>query len=479
MASGRDFARDAEGGERDALIGIQTCGGTILRGATMPPSPGGPAGREGIRRSPRTGRKRSPPSPVRSSGQDWPALREAERAAGGEMGAPEPRRPEEDRTSPFRAADRAPPGFTILAAGPALDLRPEWLGDPRGTPQRISGENIDRGRQDARLEPLRGPHQEGRTTPKKKDSLALRDEREAPHTRFRIEEDDWNDSPGHQTPPWAKGLASSPMHLQLPPVAPALMAQHHSSCEGSRESRTRTEGEIASISLNFLGQAPRVEATLNAHGASMDTQGQHRRNPRSSLGRLDRRQRQGLRRFPRCMHSGRSTLNTSRRLLLSTRRAIGPRGKGPDLRFLDTRSSTINYPAAGAGVGAGPPGGGGPPGYPPAYPYAPPPPAWNQPPYGAHASQPKKVFQPFKTKIFKGVRREKGAKARRFVKTMEMYRDSTHGMTQSQMGATMYANMDDSAKDWVHAEDEEYKCANGGMSLLHNWEELRRRFLER
>jgi hypothetical protein len=78
-----------------------------------------------------------------------------------------------------------------------------------------------------------------------------------------------------------------------------------------------------------------------------------------------------------------------------------------------------------------------------------------------------------------GVRGEKGAKARRFVKIMEMHRDSTPGMTQSQMGVTMYVNMDDSAKDWVHAENEEYKRANGGMSLLHNWEELRTRVLER
>jgi hypothetical protein len=79
------------------------------------------------------------------------------------------------------------------------------------------------------------------------------------------------------------------------------------------------------------------------------------------------------------------------------------------------------------------------------------------------------------------VRGEKGAKARRFVKTetIEMYRDSTPRMTQSQMGVTMYANMDDSAKDWVHAEDEEYKRQNGGMSLLHNWEALRKNFLER
>jgi hypothetical protein len=144
MASGRDFERDAEGGEQDALIGIQTRGDTILRGTTVPPLRGGPTGREGIERSPGTGRERSPPSPVRSSGQDWSALRGAERATGGQMGAPKPRRPEEDRTSPFRAAEGAPPGFMVLAAGPALDLRPVWLGDPRGTPQRMFGKNIDR-----------------------------------------------------------------------------------------------------------------------------------------------------------------------------------------------------------------------------------------------------------------------------------------------------------------------------------------------
>jgi hypothetical protein len=211
MASGRDFARDAEGGERDALIGIQTRGGTVLRGTTVPLSPGGPAGREGIRRSPGTGRARSPPSPVRSSGQDWPALRGAERAAGGQMGAPEPRQPEGDRTSPFRAAEGAPPSLTVLADGPALGLRPEWLGNPRGKPQRTFGENMERGRQDARLEPLCGPRQEGRNTPKEEDKPALRDEREAPPARFRMEGDDWNDSSRHQTPPRAEGLASSPV----------------------------------------------------------------------------------------------------------------------------------------------------------------------------------------------------------------------------------------------------------------------------
>jgi hypothetical protein len=88
----------------------------------------------------------------------------------------------------------------------------------------------------------------------------------------------------------------------------------------------------------------------------------------------------------------------------------------------------------------------GPPGYPPAYSFAPPP-AWFQPAQGTHCHQPTKVFQPFKTKLFRGMKGEKGAKARKFAKTMEMYRDSTPGMTEGQMGVMMYANMDDSTKD--------------------------------
>jgi hypothetical protein len=104
MASGRNFARDAKGGERDALIGIETRGGTILRGTTVPPSPGGPAGREGIRRSPGTGREKSPPSPVRNSGQDWPVLRGAEQAAGGQMGPQN--RDDRKKTGPRRSAQQ-------------------------------------------------------------------------------------------------------------------------------------------------------------------------------------------------------------------------------------------------------------------------------------------------------------------------------------------------------------------------------------
>jgi hypothetical protein len=97
MASGRDFARDTGEGEQDALIGIQTRGGTILHGTTVPPSPGDPTGREGTMRTPRTGRERSPPFPVRSGHQDWPTLQGTDQAARGRLGAPELRRLEDDR----------------------------------------------------------------------------------------------------------------------------------------------------------------------------------------------------------------------------------------------------------------------------------------------------------------------------------------------------------------------------------------------
>jgi hypothetical protein len=401
------------------------------------------------------------------------------------MGAPESRRPEEDRTSPFRAAEGAPPAFTVFADGPALELRPEWLGNPKaGTPQRTFGKNMERERQDARLEPLRGPRQEGRNTPKEENNPALRDEREAPPARFRMEGDDWNDSPWHRTPPRVEGLEGFPMQLQLPPVAPAQMERHQSNREGRTESRTRAEGESASISLNFPGQAPRAEATFNPPTGPLGYAGSAPTGPAQQSWAPGPPTASGPTPFyaTNVQWTQYPQYPAQAPVLYAQGYWVAGQGPGPPI-LGNAQQYNQPYPAVGAGAsadaGAGPPGRGGPPGYPPAYPYAPPPPAWNQPPYGAHASQPTKVFQPFKTKIFKGVRGEKGAKARRFVKIMEMYRDSTPEMTQSQMGVTMYANMDDTAKDWIHAEDEEYKRAKGGMLLLHNWEELRRRFLER
>jgi hypothetical protein len=117
--------RDAVEGKQDALIAIQTRGGTIFRGATVPPSPNDTAGPEGTRQTPGTGRERSPPSPVRSGHQDWLALQGTEPGARGRLGASESQQSEEDRNSPFRAAEGAPPGSTALATGPTLNLRPE------------------------------------------------------------------------------------------------------------------------------------------------------------------------------------------------------------------------------------------------------------------------------------------------------------------------------------------------------------------
>jgi hypothetical protein len=363
------------------------------------------------------------------------------------MGLSEPRRPEEDRISPFRAAEGAPPSFTFLADGPALELRREWLGNPRGTLQRTFGESMERERPDARLEPLRGPRQAGRNTPEE-DNPALWDEREAPPVRFWMEGDNWNDTLGHRIPPRAEGLEGSPMHLQLPSVAPAQMARHQSNLEGPTESRTRAEGESASISLNFPGQAPRVEATFNPPTGPPGYAGPAPTGPAQQCRAHEMLSASWP--TPFCATNVPWTQYPQYPAQASVVYAQGywAAGQGPGPPILgNAQQYNQPYPAAGACADAGSPGGGGPPGYPPAYSYAPPPPAWNHPPYGLHASQPSKVFQPFKTKIFKGVRGEKGAKARRFVKTLEMYRDSMPGMTQSQMGVTMYANMDDSAKD--------------------------------
>jgi hypothetical protein len=248
MASGRDFARETGEGKQDALIGIQTRGGTILRGTTVPPSPGDPAGREGTRRTPGTGRERSPPSPVRSGHQDWPTLQGTDPAARGRLGAPELRRPEDDRNSPFRAAEGAPPGFTALAAGPTLNLRPEWLNNPRGTPQRTLGGTLGHGQQDARADQLGAPRPRERDAPREEDNPALRDEQEPAPARLQFEEGDWGYSPKRQAPPKLEGSTSFPVHPQVPRGVPAPVVKEESGGEGPTGSHTGTEGGSASIS---------------------------------------------------------------------------------------------------------------------------------------------------------------------------------------------------------------------------------------
>jgi hypothetical protein len=225
MASGRDFTRDAVKSEQDAPIVIQTRGGTILRGATMPPSPNDTAGRKGTRRTPGIGRERSPPSPVRSGHQNWPALQGTEQAARGRLGAPEPQQPEEDRNSPFRAAEGAPPGFTALATGPTLNPRPEWLSNPRGTPQRTPGENFGHGTRDARAGQMGAFRPGVRNAPGEENNPALREKRKPAPARLWFEEDEWGGSPRRQAPAKLEGLSDFPARPQLPRGPPAQMVK--------------------------------------------------------------------------------------------------------------------------------------------------------------------------------------------------------------------------------------------------------------
>jgi hypothetical protein len=222
MASGRGFTRDAVEGEQNALIGIQTSGGTILRVATVPNDT---AGREGTRRTPGTCRERSPPSPIRSGHQDWPALQGTEPAARSRLGVPESRQPEEDRNSPFRAAEGAPPGFTALATGPMLNLRPEWLSNPRDTPQRTLGENFGHGTQDARASQMGAFRSGVRNAPGEENNLALREKRVPAPARLRFEEDEWGGSPKRQAPAKLEGLSDFPARPRLPQGPPARMVK--------------------------------------------------------------------------------------------------------------------------------------------------------------------------------------------------------------------------------------------------------------
>jgi hypothetical protein len=195
------------------------------------------------------------------------------------------------------------------------------------------------------------------------------------------------------------------MHLQLPSVVPAQMARYLSNLEGPTESCTRAEGESASITLNFSGQAPRVEATFNPPTGPPRYAGPAPTGPAQQSWAHGPLTASGP--TPFCATNVQWTQYPQypAQAPVVCTQGYWAAGQGPGPPILENvQQYNQPYPAAGADTGAGPPGGGGLPGYPPAYSYAPPPPAWNQPPYGAHASQPTKVFQPFKKKIFKGVR---------------------------------------------------------------------------
>jgi hypothetical protein len=144
-----------------------------------------------------------------------------------------------------------------------LNLRPEWLSNPRGTPQRTPGGTLGHGQQDARADQLGAPHPKGQDAPREEDNLALRDERKPAPARLRFEEGDWGDSPKRQAPPKLEGSTSFPVLPQVPRGVHAPVVKEQSGGEGPTESHTGTEGGSASISLNFPGQAPRAEVTFN------------------------------------------------------------------------------------------------------------------------------------------------------------------------------------------------------------------------
>jgi hypothetical protein len=220
-------------------------------------------GARGDQRTPRTGRERFPPSPVRSGHQDWPALQGTKQVARDRLGASESRQPEKDRNSPFRAAEGAPPGFTALAAGPTLNLRPEWLSNPRGTPQRTPGETFGHGTQDARAGQMGAFRPGVRNAPGEENNPALQEKREPAPARLRFEEDEWGGSSKRRASAKLEALSDFPAQPQLPQGLPAQMVKEQSSSEVTVKSHAGTGGGSASVSLTFPGQASRVEATFN------------------------------------------------------------------------------------------------------------------------------------------------------------------------------------------------------------------------
>jgi hypothetical protein len=99
-------------------------------------------------------------------------------------------------------------------------------------------------------------------------------------------------------------------------------------------------------------------------------------------------------------------------------------------------------------------------------PYGPPPDYWRPPAQSSAAGSAAKVFQPLKMTAFRGSKGEQGAKAMRLVQSMDVYKDSTPNLTENQICMTMWANLADSARDWVHTENEAYKKLHGGAPLF-------------
>ena len=89
-----------------------------------------------------------------------------------------------------------------------------------------------------------------------------------------------------------------------------------------------------------------------------------------------------------------------------------------------------------------------------------------------------RLFQPIKVTTYKGTKKEEGFNAHRFIKRMETYLRATPGLTQAQMGLTLFHNLGDGAQDWIQSADDAYQDQTGD-SLLNNWDALRTKFLAR
>ena len=91
-----------------------------------------------------------------------------------------------------------------------------------------------------------------------------------------------------------------------------------------------------------------------------------------------------------------------------------------------------------------------------------------------------RLFQPIKIVTFKGTKKEEGFGAHGFIKRMETYLRNTPGLTQGQMGLTLFHNLGEGAhwQDWIQSADDAY-MDKFGDSLLNHWDALKEKFLAR
>ena len=72
-----------------------------------------------------------------------------------------------------------------------------------------------------------------------------------------------------------------------------------------------------------------------------------------------------------------------------------------------------------------------------------------------------RLFQPIKVTTYKGTKKDEGFGAHRFIKRMETYLRNTPGLTQGQMGLTLFHNLGEGAQDWIQSADDAYMDKTG------------------